>query len=196
MKIKVRLTFIADANGINQPQFTSELNAKVWVITNLPDTGKQLFLENYIEQIKPNTSQLLVEMQTIQLNESMQIIRQQSEKLNQEIIQAPLNQSELNKLWQNLQQAIDKPVDSQTIDTVRQLQSDSKKSEIITPISELDAIHTNLTKTSDSVRKTNTNEWIETIHREVRQDEVKAKAELEAQSVELEASKTRVFKLD
>lgn len=188
--------FIADANGINQPHFTSELDAKVWVMKNLPDTGKQLFLENYIEQIQSNASQMLVEMQTIQLNESMQIIRQQSEKLNQEINQPPLNQSELNKMWQNLQQAIDKPVDSQTIEIIRQFQSDSKKSEIINPISELDAIHTTLTKANDSVSKTNTNEWLETIHREVQQDEVKAKAELEAQSVELEASKTRVFKLD
>jgi hypothetical protein len=188
--------FIAEMNQSKVPEFTNELDAKVWVMTSLPDTGKQLFLENYIEQVQSNASQMLIDMQTIQINESMQIIHRQSEKLNQEINQASLNQTGLNKMWQSLRQAIDVPANSETIETVRQLQTDNKTSEIITPISELDAVHTTLTKANDSVRETNTNVRIETIRNEVRQEDLEAKAELDAQSIKIKASEARVIKLE
>lgn len=114
--------FIAGANDINPPQFASKLDAKVWVMTSLPDTGRQLFLENYIDQTQGNATQLLEEMQKIQLNESLRFVKQQSDKLNQEI-----NQAEINKIWQNLQQAMNTLVNSQMVETVRQYQSENGK---------------------------------------------------------------------
>ena len=189
-------SFIANRYGIESPEFTNELNAKVWVITRLPETGKQLFLENYIEQIQGDSLQMLVDMQKIQLKETMQIIYRQSEDWHQQRNQFQLNQTEIDKIWQTLQQAGNTPVNAQMTETVRQFQADSGKEEIITPISKLDAIHTTLSKTNSSIREANASAVIEKIRNEVRQNEVKQlEAEIDTELNEIKQSETKSEKV-
>lgn len=145
-----RAHLIADAKSIEPPKLLNQLDASVWVIGNLPDIGKQLVLENFVERMQIDSQHLLKNMQQLQLSETFKMIKEQTEIMNQAI-----SQSGLNFIQQYLKQSAQVPASADSSNAVNQIQKNNGVMEIINPVTELDAIHTALTKGSKADRESN-----------------------------------------
>ena len=181
---------ITRLNQMESLQFKSELDAKVWVMTNLPAVGKQMFLENCLEQAEKNQAAQLAEMQKIQLNESYRMIVQQTARTNQELTAAAMD-----KIWRNLQQAINTPPSAGQQQSVRQVQADAGHREIVTPISQLDAIHTELIKTGDEARETKIKTLIAAAQSESRDEARLAAAQSKMYDNDEVLARTQIIKM-